>query len=89
MPSTLNLSLTDELRAFVDAKSGDGTLFATPSEFVRSVLRECKAREEAAQIRGGLVEGFQDVLAGRVVEFSGSLKQARKEAERREKRGWK
>lgn len=63
----MNLSLTDELRAFVDAKSGDGTMFATPSEFVRSVLRECKAREEAAQTRDGLVEGFQDVLASAVI----------------------
>lgn len=89
MPSTLNLSLTDELRAFVDSKSGDGTLFATPGEFVRNVLREHKAREEAALMRDGIVEGFQDVLAGRVVQFDGSLKDARKEADRREKRGWK
>jgi antitoxin ParD1/3/4 len=89
MPSTLNLSLTDELRAFVDSRSGDGTLFATPSEFVRSVLREQKAREEAAQMRAGIVEGFQDVLADRVVEFNGSLKEARKEADRREKHDWK
>ena len=89
MPSTLNLSLTDELRAVVDAQSGDGTLFATPSEFVRNVLREHKARQEAAQMRDGILEGFQDVLAGRVVEFNGRLKDARKEADRREKRGWK
>ena len=89
MPSTLNLSLTDELRAFVDAQSGDGTLFATPSEFVRNVLREYKAREEVARMRDGILEGFQDVLAGHVVEFNGNLKAARKEADRREKRGWK
>lgn len=89
MPSTLNLSLTDELRAFVDAHSGDGTLFATPSEFVRSVLREHKAREEAARMRDGIVEGFEDLLADRVVEFNGNLKDARKEADSREKRGWK
>ena len=42
MSTTLNLSLTDELRAFVDQNSGDGTLYATPSEFVRNVLREKK-----------------------------------------------
>ncbi len=89
MPSTLNLSLTDELRAFVDAQSGDGSLFATPSEFVCTVLRDHKARQEAAQMRDGIWEGFQDVLAGRVVEFNDRLKDARKEADRREKRGWK
>lgn len=42
MGSTLNLSLADELREFVDANSGDGTLYATPSEFVRYLLRQKK-----------------------------------------------
>jgi len=31
MGSTLNLSLTDELRSFVDEQSGDRTLYATPN----------------------------------------------------------
>jgi len=53
---TLNLSLTDELRAFVDRNSGDGTLYATPSEFVRDVLREKKELLEAAQIRDAILE---------------------------------
>lgn len=44
MSSSINLSLTDELRAFVDANSGDGTLYATPSEFVRDLLRQQKSR---------------------------------------------
>jgi len=89
MPSTLNLSLTDELRAFVDRNSGDGSTFATPSEFVRDALRERKARMEAAEMRDGILEGYQDVLAGRVVEFNGSLRDAIKDADRRAKRDWK
>ena len=48
MGSTLNLSLTDELREFVDKNSGDGTMYATPSEFVRDLLRQQKQRQEAA-----------------------------------------
>ena len=44
MGRTLNLSLTDELRAIVDENSGDGTLYATPSEFVRVLLRDRKER---------------------------------------------
>jgi antitoxin ParD1/3/4 len=89
MPSTLNLSLTDELRAFVDRNSGDGSSFATPSEFVRDALRERKARMEAAEMRDGILEGYQDVLAGRVIEFNGSLRDAIKAADRRAKRDWK
>ncbi|MDZ4685648.1 MAG: hypothetical protein SH850_11335 [Planctomycetaceae bacterium] len=74
MTTSLNLSLTDELRAFVDQNSGDGTLFATPSEFVRDVLREKKERLEATALREGILDGFADALAGRVVEYRGDLR---------------
>jgi len=74
MSSTLNLSLTDELRAFVDASSGDGTLYATPSEFVRDLLRQRKFHQEAMQVREGILEGYQDAISGRTVEFKGDLK---------------
>ena len=74
MSRTLNLSLTDELRAFIDSNSGDGTLYATPSEFVRNVLREKKERMEAAQIRDAILEGYQDAIQGRTVPYSGDLR---------------
>ena len=73
MSSTLNLSLTDELRAFVDSSSGEGTLYATPSEFVRDLLRQRKSQQEAKAAREGILEGYQDALAGRTVEFKGDL----------------
>ena len=74
MPSSINLSLTDELRKFVQEKSGDGTLYATPSEFVRDVLRRHKERQEAAAARDAILEGYQDAIAGRTHEFKGDLK---------------
>ena len=74
MSSTLNLALTDELRAFVDENSGDGTLYSTPSEFVRALLREQKARLEAAKFREAILEGYDDAIAGRVIPFSGDLR---------------
>ena len=73
MGSTLNLSLTDELRAFVDENSGDGTMYATPSEFVRDLLRQQKQRQEAAAARDAILEGYQDAMEGRVHEFKGDL----------------
>ena len=87
--NSINLSLTDELRAFVDQNSGDGTLFATPSEFLRDVLREKKERMEAAELRAAIVEGYRDLIEGRVVEFKGDIRHAMKEARRREAKGWK
>ncbi len=74
MASTLNLSLTDELRAFVDQNSGDGTLYATPSEFVRDLLRQKKEELEAARIRASILAGYEDVLKGRTVEYRGDLR---------------
>ena len=74
MSTTLNLSLTDELRAFVDQNSGNGTLYATPSEFVRDLLREKKERLEAAQLRDAILDGYQDAIRGRTVSYRGDLR---------------
>lgn len=74
MGSTLNLSLTEELRQFVDQHSGEGTFFATPSEFVRDLLREKKMRLEAAAVRDAILDGYQDAIAGRTIPYSGNLR---------------
>jgi len=74
MPTTLNLSLTDELRAYIDQNCGEGTLYATPSEFVRDVLRQRKLQTEAQLLRDSIIAGYQDAIAGRTVEFKGDLR---------------
>ena len=73
MARSINLSLTDELRAFLDQNSGDGTLFSTPSEFVRALIRENKERQEAAALREAVLEGYDDVIHGRTVPYTGDL----------------
>jgi antitoxin ParD1/3/4 len=80
MANSLNLSLTDELRAFIDRNSGEGTLYATPSEFVRDIIRRHKAQQEAAAVRDAIIEGYQDAIAGRTVPFRGDLKELLKKA---------
>ena len=88
MASSLNLSLTDELRAFVDDNSGDGTLYATPSEFMRDVLREKKQRLEAAKIRDSILVGYQDLIAGRSIEYQGSVREVIKQVRKKEQQNW-
>ncbi len=88
MARSINLSLTDELRAFLDENSGDGTLFATPSEFVRALIRERKERQEAAELRKAILEGYGDVLHGRVLPLTGELRSMVAEAKRRDGQGW-
>lgn len=88
MSSSINLSLTDELRSFVDRNCGDDGLYATPSEFLRDLLREKMERQEAAAIRDGVLQGYQDLAAGRTVAFEGDLRAALKEGRKRAKRNW-
>jgi antitoxin ParD1/3/4 len=82
MSSSLNLSLTDELRNFVDEQSGDGSLYATPSEFVRDLLRKHKLQIEAEKLRLGVIEGFQDAAENRVHPFNGSVRELMKKRRR-------
>lgn len=89
MATSINLSLTDELREFVNRNSGDGSEYSTPSEFLRDVLREKKRRMEAAALRDGVLEGYRDLSEGRFVEFTGNLKETITAAKRRDKEGWK
>ncbi len=74
MARSINLSLTDELRAFLDLNSGDGTLFSTPSEFVRALIREKKERQDAAALRQMVLEGYADVRDGHTHEYTGDLR---------------
>jgi antitoxin ParD1/3/4 len=74
MANSLNLSLTDELRSFIEENCGDGTLYATPSEFVRDLLRQKKLQMEAARVRDAILEGYQDAIGGRTVSFDGNLR---------------
>ncbi|MEM7164166.1 MAG: hypothetical protein AAF581_01805 [Planctomycetota bacterium] len=74
MARSINLSLTDELRAFLDENSGDGTLFSTPSEFVRALIREKKERQDAAALREAVLQGYADVREGRAHEYTGDLR---------------
>ncbi len=87
MPATINLSLTDELRAFIDNNCGDGTSYATPSEFLRSLIREKRERLDAADLRESIIEGYQDAIAGRTVTFNGNIRDAMKEFRDQEKQG--
>ncbi len=74
MSSSINLSLTDELRSFVNENCGDGSLYATPSEFVRDLIRQQKQRQEAAAVRDSILSGYQDAIDGKTHRFGGDLK---------------
>ncbi len=61
------------MKKFILGQSGSGTLYATPGEYVRDLIRHERDRLEAAKLRNNIIEGYQDAISGRVREFSGDL----------------
>ncbi|MCB9202586.1 MAG: CopG family transcriptional regulator [Flavobacteriales bacterium] len=72
--ATINIPLTDELKKFVVSQTGKGTLYSTPSEYVRDLIRHEAERKKASNLRNSIIEGYQDSINGNVVRFSGNLK---------------
>ena len=70
---SINIALTDEMKSFIVSQSGEGTLFATPSEYVRNLIRHEQDRLEIAKLRDSIIEGYQDAIDGKMLESSGDL----------------
>jgi antitoxin ParD1/3/4 len=62
--STMNISLPDSLKAFVDERVNDGG-YSTSSEYVRELIRKDQDRE---RLRALLLEGAASPLAGEADE---------------------
>ncbi|NER08067.1 MAG: hypothetical protein F6K17_38730 [Okeania sp. SIO3C4] len=71
--SSLNIPLTEEMKQFISSQTGKGTMYSTPSEYVRDLIRHERDRQEAAKIRNSILEGYQDAIAGDMSDFSGNL----------------
>ena len=67
MASSLNLSLTDELRMYVDNRTGDNGLYSTPSEYLRDLIRKDMAEQDVVS---HVLKGIDDVKQGRFSESS-------------------
>ena len=70
---SLNISLTDEMKQFITSQSGSGTHYATPSEYVRDLIRHERDRQQAQQLRNDILDGYNDIVDGRTREFSGNI----------------
>ncbi len=67
MASSLNLSLTDELRRYVDLRSSDEDLYSTPSEYIRDLIR--RDMQDWTIIRD-VAQGLREAQAGEFVSES-------------------
>lgn len=62
--NTLNIQLTDELRRYVDGRATDSDVYATPSEYIRDLIRRDRERQIVHDVRQGMTE----VRAGNMVK---------------------
>ncbi len=67
MTNKLNLSLTDELRRFVDFKTGDEGCYTTPGEYIRDLIRRDM---EDWKIAVDIAQGIREVSEGRYANES-------------------
>ncbi len=67
MGSSLNVSLTDELRRFVDSRASDQDVYSTPSEYVRDLIRRDM---EGAAIITKVRRGLDDIKNNRFAKES-------------------
>jgi hypothetical protein len=88
MTTTLQIQLTDELVEYLKKRSGDGTFYTSPEDYLISMIRERAEVEEGIRFRQAVREGVEDLIAGRTIEFSGSISDAIAEMHRRDREGW-
>jgi antitoxin ParD1/3/4 len=62
MSSSLNIQLTTELRRFVDERASDHDVYATPSEYVRDLIRRDMEKRRA---QGSILRGLDDIKNNR------------------------
>ncbi|NET60656.1 MAG: hypothetical protein F6K47_32300 [Symploca sp. SIO2E6] len=67
MSSSLNVQLTSELRRYVDMRASDNDVYATPSEYIRDLIRRDM---EDWKIVSGIMQGLEEVKNGEFVPES-------------------
>lgn len=67
MPCSMNVSLTNELKKFVVSRTGDDGLYATPSEYIRDLIRGDMATQETVL---HVLSGLNDIKHGRMSDKS-------------------
>jgi antitoxin ParD1/3/4 len=60
--SSLNVQLTDALRKYVDERASDNDIYATPSEYIRDLIRQ-DMQDRAVALN--VLEGLDDLKRGR------------------------
>lgn len=78
--STLNVSLPDSMRAFIEEQTKNGD-FSTASEYLRSLIREDQKRKAQERLETLLLEGLESGDTEKLTP--GDWEEVRREVRRR------
>ena len=68
MPSSLHVSLPDEMRAYVDQRTDGTSRYSTPSEYVRDLIRrDMEIEQERRHVFGELLESVDEIARGELI----------------------
>ncbi|MCO5118905.1 MAG: hypothetical protein M9951_04645 [Burkholderiaceae bacterium] len=68
MPSSLHVSLPDEMRAYVDLRTNGKSCYATPSEYVRDLIRrDMEIEQERQYVFGELLKSADEIARGELI----------------------
>ena len=83
----VNARLPEPLARHVERVVGAKGLYETPSEYIRSLIRR-DMESDAYQVYEQIVQGFQDVEAGRYLKSTGNWEEDKKRFEQKEAENW-
>lgn len=89
----INTRLSGPLSDFVARMVGEDGVYATPSEYIRDLIRrDMEARENMrmsqSDFEGAILEGYRDSAAGRHIDSTGDFKADMALFDKREAEGW-
>ena len=68
MPSSLHVSLPDEMRAYVDQRADGTSRYSTPSEYVRDLIRrDMEVEQERQYVFSELLKSADEIARGELI----------------------
>lgn len=88
MSDRINARLPKPLADHVSRMVGQDSIYETPSEYIRSLIRK-DMESEYAEVYSSIIEGFRDIKAERYVQSTGNWKKDKELFKKKEAEGWK
>lgn len=88
MSDRVNARLSKPLAEHVSRMVGTDSLFETPSEYIRALIRR-DMESDASQVYAKVIEGFEDISEGRIFKSTGNWKKDKEVFKQKETDDWK